>query len=57
MGCGGGAAETVCGGASQPLLSLALALWLLAAGCEDYDTKPVDFTRLCAKIEALLPPR
>jgi CheY-like chemotaxis protein len=27
----------------------------LAAGCDDYDTKPVDFTRLLAKIEGLLP--
>ena len=27
----------------------------LAAGCDDYDTKPVDFARLLAKIEALLP--
>lgn len=29
----------------------------LAAGCDDFDTKPVDFTRLRAKIAALLPPR
>ena len=27
----------------------------LAAGCEDYDTKPVEFTRLLGKIHALLP--
>ncbi|GIX49354.1 MAG: response regulator [Candidatus Tectimicrobiota bacterium] len=26
----------------------------LAAGCDDYDSKPVDFARLLAKIEALL---
>lgn len=26
----------------------------LEAGCDDYDTKPVDFPRLLAKIEALL---
>ncbi len=26
----------------------------LAAGCEDFDTKPIDLSRLLAKIEALL---
>jgi len=26
----------------------------MAAGCDDYDTKPVDFERLLVKIEALL---
>jgi len=26
----------------------------LAAGCDDYDTKPVDFVRLIGKVEALL---
>ena len=28
----------------------------LAAGCNDYDTKPVELPRLLAKIAALLPP-
>jgi CheY-like chemotaxis protein len=28
----------------------------LQAGCNDYDTKPVEFQRLLGKIEALLPP-
>ncbi|HEV8517011.1 MAG TPA: response regulator [Burkholderiales bacterium] len=27
----------------------------LEAGCEDFDTKPVDFARLQAKIQSLLP--
>jgi len=27
----------------------------LAAGCDDFDTKPVDFERLRAKIAALAP--
>ena len=27
----------------------------LEAGCDDYDTKPVDFTRLLGKIENLIP--
>ena len=27
----------------------------LAAGCDDFDTKPVEFQRLLAKIRALLP--
>jgi CheY-like chemotaxis protein len=26
----------------------------MAAGCDDYDTKPVDFTRLLGKIQAIL---
>lgn len=29
----------------------------LAAGCDDYDSKPVELPRLLAKIEALLQPR
>ena len=28
----------------------------LEAGCDDYDTKPVELPRLLGKIEALLPP-
>lgn len=27
---------------------------VLAAGCDDYDTKPIDFERLLGKMEALL---
>jgi DNA-binding response OmpR family regulator len=26
----------------------------IAAGCDEYETKPIDFDRLLAKIEALL---
>jgi two-component system cell cycle response regulator DivK len=29
----------------------------MSAGCEDYDTKPVELVRLLGKIEALLPKR
>ena len=29
----------------------------IEAGCDEYDTKPVDFARLIQKIEALLPPK
>jgi two-component system cell cycle response regulator DivK len=29
----------------------------IEAGCQDYDTKPVDLVRLLAKIDALLPRR
>ena len=29
----------------------------LAAGCDDYDTKPVEFARLLGKIAKFLPPR
>jgi CheY-like chemotaxis protein len=29
----------------------------LEAGCDDYDTKPIDFPRLRAKIQALVPDR
>jgi CheY-like chemotaxis protein len=28
----------------------------LAAGCDDYDTKPVELPRLLGKVEAFLPP-
>jgi len=28
----------------------------IAAGCNDYDTKPVDLARLLGKMQALLPP-
>jgi two-component system response regulator len=27
----------------------------LAAGCDDFDTKPIDFPRLLEKMRALLP--
>ena len=29
----------------------------LVAGCDDYDTKPIDFARLRSKIEAVVAPR
>ena len=29
----------------------------IEAGCDDYDTKPVDLPRLLRKMEALLPPK
>ena len=29
----------------------------IEAGCDDYDTKPVELARLLGKIEALLPPK
>ena len=29
----------------------------IEAGCDDYDTKPVELPRLLRKIEALLPPK
>jgi CheY-like chemotaxis protein len=29
----------------------------LAAGCDDFDTKPVEFERLLGKMRALLPAR
>jgi two-component system cell cycle response regulator DivK len=29
----------------------------LEAGCDDYDTKPIDLSRLLGKIEALIQPR
>jgi len=29
----------------------------LEAGCDDYDTKPIDFPRLLGKIQALIVPR
>jgi two-component system response regulator len=28
----------------------------LAAGCDDYDTKPIELVRLLEKMEALMPP-
>jgi DNA-binding response OmpR family regulator len=47
--------------ASSPVIALTAhtmetdRLRAAEAGCQDYDTKPVDLTRLLAKIDALLP--
>lgn len=50
------------GTASIPVIALTAhtmetdRLRAVEAGCQDYDTKPVDFTRLLAKINAVLSP-
>jgi DNA-binding response OmpR family regulator len=51
------------GTASIPVIALTAhtmetdRLRAVEAGCQDYDTKPVDLTRLLAKINAVLSPR
>ena len=40
---------------SLAIATVAAAAALLLAGCNDYDTKPIELDRLLAKMQALLP--